>query len=75
MKRNLYILILLSFSLSLISENDPFENINRTTLEINKKLDKAVATPVAKFYKRITPDILEIGIYNAISIVDDISIS
>ena len=75
MKRNLYILILLSFSLSLISENDPFENINRTTLEINKKLDKAVATPVAKFYKRITPDILEIGIYNAISNVDDISIS
>ena len=43
--------------------------------KFNKTLDKAVATPVASFYKKITPDIVELGIYNSISNIDDISIS
>ena len=60
---------------SVISNNDPFEDINRTTLLLNQKLDKTIATPVAKFYGKITPDIVELGIYNAISNIDDINIS
>jgi len=70
-------LLLLTLLLNpfLIAENDPFEEINRTTLKVNKTLDKAVATPVASFYKKITPDIVELGIYNSISNIDDISIS
>jgi len=70
-------LLLLTLLLNpfLIAENDPFEEINRVTLKVNKTLDNAVATPVASFYKKITPDIVELGIYNSISNIDDISIS
>ena len=58
-----------------LSENDPFEEINRTTLKINKTLDSVIANPVATFYQKVTPDFIEVGIYNVISNVDDINIS
>lgn len=66
------VLLLNSF---LVAENDPLEEVNRVTLNVNKALDEAVATPVAIFYKKITPDVVELGIYNSISNIDDISIS
>lgn len=69
------ILSILFLNTSVFSNNDPFEDINRTTLLINKKLDVLIATPVAKFYGKVTPDIVEIGIYNAIANIDDINIS
>ena len=75
MKKLLPLLIALLFNPFLIAENDPFEEINRTTLKVNKKLDKAIATPVAKFYQTITPDFIEVGIYNSVSNIDDINIS
>ena len=75
MKKLLPLLITLLFNPFLIAENDPFEEINRTTLKVNKKLDKAIATPVAKFYQKITPDFIELGVYNSISNIDDINIS
>ena len=75
MSKLFLLLITLLFNPFLIAENDPFEEINRVTLKVNKTLDKAVATPVALFYKKITPDIVELGIYNSISNIDDISIS
>ena len=75
MNKLLLLLLTLLFNPFLIAENDPFEEINRVTLKANKTLDKAVATPVALFYKKITPDIVELGIYNSISNIDDISVS
>ena len=45
------------------------------TLSLHDALPISVATPVAIFYKKITPDIVELGIYNSISNIDDISIS
>ena len=75
MSKLFLLLITLLFNPFLIAENDPFEEINRVTLKANKTLDKAVATPVALFYKKITPDIVELGIYNSISNIDDISVS
>ena len=75
MSKLFLLLITLLFNPFLIAENDPFEEINRVTLKVNKTLDKAIATPVASFYKTITPDIVELGIYNSISNIDDISIS
>ena len=75
MSKLFLLLITLLFNPFLIAENDPLEEINRVTLKINKTLDKAVATPVASFYKKITPDIVELGIYNSISNIDDISVS
>ena len=58
MNKLLLLLLTLLFNPFLIAENDPFEEINRVTLKVNKTLDKAVATPVASFYKKITPDIV-----------------
>ena len=55
MNRLLLLLLTLLFNPFLIAENDPLEEINRVTLKVNKTLDKAVATPVASFYKKITP--------------------
>ena len=59
----------------MFSENDPFEDLNRTTLKLNKKIDIAFATPIARFYQKITPDFIELAIYNSISNIDDINIS
>ena len=75
MKKLCLILSILFMCTSVISNNDPLEDINRTTLLLNQQLDKAIATPVAMFYGKITPDIVELGIYNAISNIDDINIS
>ena len=75
MKKLCLIVSILFLCTSVNSDNDPLEDINRTTLLINQKLDKVIATPVAKFYGKITPDIVELGIYNAISNIDDINIS
>ena len=75
MKKLLFILYILFWNSLIFSENDPFEEINRATLKINQKLDNVIATPVAKFYQNVTPDFLELGIYNSISNIDDINIS
>jgi len=75
MKKLCLILSILFLCTPVSSDNDPLEDINRATLLINHKLDKVIATPVAKFYGKITPDIVELGIYNAISNIDDINIS
>ena len=58
-----YILLLILLLPSLShADNDPFEDINKKTHNLNQTLDLQVASPVARFYKRITPDILEIDI-------------
>ena len=75
MNKILLVITALFFNTFLLTENDPFEEINRTTLKINESLDKAIATPVAKFYQKIMPDFIELGIYNSISNIDDINIS
>jgi len=75
MKKLLPLLITLLFNPFLIAENDPFEEINRTILKVNKELDKAIATPVAKFYQKITPDFIELGVYNSISNIDDVDVA
>ena len=75
MKKIFFILCILFWNGLIFSENDPFEEINRTTLKVNQKLDTVIATPVAKFYQKVTPDFFELGIYNSISNIDDINIS
>ena len=69
------VLIILLWNNVMFSENDPFEDLNRTTLTLNKKLDVVFATPVARFYQKITPDFIELAVYNSISNIEDINIS
>ena len=75
MKKVSFVFLVVALNSVVLGENDPFEEINRTTLKINKTLDTAIATPVATLYQKVTPDFIEVGIYNIISNVDDINIS
>ena len=60
---NKYILLfLISINISYISSdeiNDPFEDINRVTHNINDTLDNAIAKPVAEVYGEITPEFIQ----------------
>jgi phospholipid-binding lipoprotein MlaA len=57
------------------ADNDPFEDINKKTHDLNQTLDLQLASPVARFYKRITPDLLERGITNFTRNIEDLSIA
>jgi phospholipid-binding lipoprotein MlaA len=46
---------------------DPWERFNRSSFAFNDALDKAIAKPVAKAYKKVTPRIVRTGASNFIS--------
>lgn len=50
-----------------ISQNDPWEPTNRDVFDFDVKLDHAVATPVAKFYRSAVPAPAREGIHNALT--------
>ena len=56
------------------SDEDPFQNINEKTHNFNQFLDSSLASPGARFYKTITPDILEVGITNFTHNIEDLKI-
>ncbi len=68
------LILLLLLSPFTFAEVDPFQNINEKTHNLNQTLDLQVASPVARFYKRITPDFLEKGITNFAHNIEDLSI-
>jgi phospholipid-binding lipoprotein MlaA len=43
---------------------DPWERVNRVTFRVNEKLDRAIAKPVAKAYRRYTPHFVQTGVSN-----------
>lgn len=52
--------------------DDPLEGFNRSMYEFNDTLDVYVLKPVAKGYQAVTPDIVDKGITNFFSNLDDI---
>jgi len=68
------LILLLLLSPFTYAEVDPFQNINEKTHNLNQTLDLQVASPVARFYKRITPDFLEKSITNFTHNIEDLSI-
>ena len=48
-------------------ENDPFEKMNRSILEFNLDVDRAILKPVAKSYRKIVPTPVRKGIGNFFS--------
>jgi phospholipid-binding lipoprotein MlaA len=46
---------------------DPWEGFNRASYKFNDALDRAVAKPVAKGYKKVTPRVVRTGVSNFIS--------
>ena len=73
--KSFLIFLLLVFSPLFLGESDPFQSINKKTHNFNQTLDANLATPVARIYKIITPDILEIGVTNFTHNVEDISVA
>jgi phospholipid-binding lipoprotein MlaA len=49
-----------------LAQNDPFEPTNREVFDFDVRLDHAVATPVAKFYRSALPQEAREGIHNAL---------
>jgi len=50
-----------------LAQNDPFEPTNREVFDFDVKLDHAVATPVAKFYRSAVPQEARDGVHNALT--------
>ncbi|MDA9660875.1 VacJ family lipoprotein [Gammaproteobacteria bacterium] len=70
------ILFLIIFSTTIFStEVDPFQEINEKTHNFNLVLDKQLATPVARIYKKVTPDLVEKSITNFTHNIEDLSIA
>jgi len=46
------------------ADNDPYEATNREIFDLNQKLDKAVALPVAEFYVSTVPEPARNGVHN-----------
>ncbi|HLA71298.1 MAG TPA: VacJ family lipoprotein [Steroidobacteraceae bacterium] len=52
---------------------DPWERFNRSSFVFNDALDRAIAKPVAKGYKKVTPRIIRTGVSNALSNLNTVS--
>ncbi len=52
--------------------DDPFESFNRSMFAFNEGLDEYALKPIAKGYKAVTPEIVDTGITNFFSNLDDI---
>jgi phospholipid-binding lipoprotein MlaA len=72
--KSVYLLSILFLSSYAFTETDPLKYLNQKTHNLNQTLDLQVASPVARFYKRITPDFIEIGVTNFTQNVEDLSI-
>jgi len=59
-------------SLTSHEENDPFEYVNRGIYNFNEKADEFVLEPAAKGYQYITPEVVDRGITNFFSNLDDV---
>jgi phospholipid-binding lipoprotein MlaA len=46
---------------------DPWESMNRATFRFNDKFDRAIAKPVARGYRKITPHLVQTGVTNFLS--------
>lgn len=57
-------------SQSALDQNDPYEAQNRKVFELNQKLDKYVALPVATAYVDTVPEVARKGIHNFLTNLD-----
>lgn len=57
-----------------ISEGDPFEGFNRGAFNFNKSMDKHLFNPVAEVYEKVLPEVVNDGVTNFFSNINDISV-
>ena len=75
MYKTLIVLLSLSYFSIILSEVDPLKNLNEKTHNINQSLDKSIATPIAKVYRKVTPDFVEVGVTNFTDNIEDVNIA
>ena len=75
MTKVLIVILSLSYFSFLKSEIDPFQDLNEKTHNLNQGLDESIATPIAKVYRKVTPDFLEVGVTNFTDNIEDINIA
>ena len=75
MAKVLIVFLSLSYFSFLKSEIDPFQDLNEKTHNLNQGLDESIATPIAKVYRKITPDFVEVGVTNFTDNIEDINIA
>lgn len=51
---------------------DPWEGLNRNVYGFNKAIDTAIAKPIAKGYRAVTPDFIETGVSNVFDNLRDV---
>tara|TARA_Y100001970_G_scaffold283376_1_gene398314 strand:- start:344 stop:1036 length:693 start_codon:yes stop_codon:yes gene_type:complete len=75
MVKVLIVILCLSYFSFLQSEIDPFQDLNEKTHNLNQSLDESIATPIAKVYRKVTPDFVEVGVTNFTDNIEDINIA
>ena len=75
MTKVLIVILSLSYFSFLQSEIDPFKDLNEKTHNLNQGLDESIATPIAKVYRKVTPDFVEVGVTNFTDNIEDINIA
>ena len=75
MQRTFIFLLSLMYFSSVLPAVDPYQNLNKKTHNFNQSLDESIATPIARAYKKITPDIIEIGVTNFTDNIEDVNIA
>ena len=75
MTKVLIVILSLGYFSFLQSEIDPFKDLNEKTHNLNQGLDESIATPIAKVYRKITPDFVEVGVTNFTDNIEDINIA
>ncbi len=75
--RLLFFIMITVISSSIFAEEyeaDPWQGFNRAIFEFNETLDEYVAKPVAQGYQAITPTVVDTGISNFFSNLEDVLI-
>ena len=75
--KGFYLALLLSlFAGSAVAADvgDPWEGMNRSIFEFNEGLDAYVAKPIAEGYQAVTPQVVDTGISNFFSNLEDVLI-
>ena len=54
------------------AEEDPWEDVNRAVFRFNDTVDTYSLKPLAQGYQKVTPDVIETGISNVFSNLDDV---
>ncbi len=64
--------LVVSFVVNAAQSSDPLEGMNRKVHSFNNMVDSVAFKPLAKGYKAVTPDIIEVGVKNFFANIGDV---